>query len=287
MLRPRPHPRALLLAALLLATAATAGVELQLAGATLADEPRTWTAWNDRTLAVCDGGLKLVDWNALVGARAEDVQVTHQFAESGVYEVFLTAVDEEGAEGKTNGFVTVAGAKSLDPTFTIHEFTVSECAACEPENYPPAGAPADLDWETARGFRIVATAGTSSSRAIQATFSEPLPDDFLLYALPTWDPIAFTLVNEYTGSALALYHIDLYRIVDVKAAHTFGLDDYLYGDGVCTIEWAERVRDLWPDEYLLVNLRHIDDTKRGLTMRGMGDGYRALVQRFRQSAFGV
>jgi tRNA threonylcarbamoyladenosine biosynthesis protein TsaE len=97
----------------------------------------------------------------------------------------------------------------------------------------------------------------------------------------------FTLVNEYAGSALALYHIDLYRIVDVKAAHTFGLDDYLYGNGVCTIEWAERVRALWPEQYLLINLRHIDDTKRGLTMRGTGDGYRDLVHAFRQSAFGV
>lgn len=97
----------------------------------------------------------------------------------------------------------------------------------------------------------------------------------------------FTLVNEYVGSKLSLYHIDLYRIVDVKAAHTFGLDDYLYGDGVCTIEWAERVRGLWPEEYLLIHLRHIGDTKRGLTLRGRGDGYRDLVHRFRHSAFGV
>jgi tRNA threonylcarbamoyladenosine biosynthesis protein TsaE len=104
------------------------------------------------------------------------------------------------------------------------------------------------------------------------------------------DPVTsptFTLVNEYVGSTLSLYHIDLYRIVDVKAAHTFGLDDYLYGDGVCTIEWAERVLGLWPEEYLLINLRHTDETKRGLTLRGLGERYRALVQRFRHSAFGV
>jgi len=97
----------------------------------------------------------------------------------------------------------------------------------------------------------------------------------------------FTLVNEYPGTNLSLYHIDLYRIVDVKAAHTFGLDDYLYGDGICAIEWAERVEKLWPDEYLLVTLRHIDDSKRGLTMRGFGDGYTDLLARFRQQAFGI
>jgi tRNA threonylcarbamoyladenosine biosynthesis protein TsaE len=97
----------------------------------------------------------------------------------------------------------------------------------------------------------------------------------------------FTLVNEYPGTRLNLYHIDLYRIVDVKAAHTFGLDDYLYGDGICAIEWAERVEELWPEGYLLMNLRHIDDSKRGLMMRGFGDGYTDLLARFRQQAFGI
>jgi tRNA threonylcarbamoyladenosine biosynthesis protein TsaE len=97
----------------------------------------------------------------------------------------------------------------------------------------------------------------------------------------------FTLVSEYPGSRFPLYHIDLYRIVDVKAAFTFGLDEYLYGDGVCTIEWAERVRQLWPEEYLLVDLRHIDESKRGLTLRGFGERYERLVMRFRHSAFGV
>lgn len=97
----------------------------------------------------------------------------------------------------------------------------------------------------------------------------------------------FTLVSEYAGTRLALYHIDLYRIVDVKAAFTFGLDEYLYGDGVCAIEWAERVQQLWPQEYLLVSLRHIDESKRGLTLRGFGEHYERLVMRFRHSAFGV
>lgn len=97
----------------------------------------------------------------------------------------------------------------------------------------------------------------------------------------------FTLVGEYAGSSLVLYHVDLYRIVDVKAAFTFGLDDYLYGDGVCAIEWAERVEKLWPEHYLLIHLRHIDDTKRGLTLRGVGDRYLRLLGQFRQSAFGI
>jgi len=97
----------------------------------------------------------------------------------------------------------------------------------------------------------------------------------------------FTLVNEYRGGRLILYHIDLYRIVDAKAALAFGLDDYIYGDGVCAIEWAERVKELWPEEYLGVSLRHIDETKRGLTLRGFGERYERLVRQFRRTAFGV
>jgi tRNA threonylcarbamoyladenosine biosynthesis protein TsaE len=97
----------------------------------------------------------------------------------------------------------------------------------------------------------------------------------------------FTLVNEYRGGRLVLYHVDLYRIVDAKAALTFGLDEYLYSDGICAIEWAERVEELWPDEYLRVTLRHIDDMKRGLTLRGFGARYEQLVRQFKRMAFGV
>ena len=97
----------------------------------------------------------------------------------------------------------------------------------------------------------------------------------------------FTLINEYRGGRLFLYHVDLYRIVDAKSALMFGLDDYLYGDGICAIEWAERVQAIWPDEYLNIKLRHIDETKRGITMRGFGADYLSLVERFRQSVFRV
>ncbi len=97
----------------------------------------------------------------------------------------------------------------------------------------------------------------------------------------------FTLVNEYRSGRLSLYHVDLYRIVDVKATLALGLDDYLYGQGVCLIEWAERVRSIWPAEYLQIGMRHIDETKRGLSLRGVGEHHEQIVQQFRRQAFGV
>ena len=97
----------------------------------------------------------------------------------------------------------------------------------------------------------------------------------------------FTLVNEYIGENLTLYHVDLYRIVDVKATLTFGLDEYLYSGGICAIEWAERIRSIWTEEYLLISLRHIDETKRAIALRAVGHRYDRLVNRFKHEAFGV
>jgi len=55
----------------------------------------------------------------------------------------------------------------------------------------------------------------------------------------------FTIVKEYDGD-LPLYHIDLYRISDEHEALDLGLDEYLFGDGVAAVEWAERVEPLFP-----------------------------------------
>lgn len=97
----------------------------------------------------------------------------------------------------------------------------------------------------------------------------------------------FTLVNEYRGGRLILRHVDLYRIYDPEDALAFGLDEYLYDDGVCAIEWSERVRDIWPEDYLLISLRHIDETKRGVTLRAYGGRYDRLLAQFTRTAFGL
>lgn len=97
----------------------------------------------------------------------------------------------------------------------------------------------------------------------------------------------FTLVNEYEGTNLRLYHIDLYRIDNARSTLTFGLDDYLYGEGVCAVEWAERAQPLWTDEHLLVRLRYIDEGKRGCTFSAAGARYDQLIHAFKHIAFGI
>ena len=51
----------------------------------------------------------------------------------------------------------------------------------------------------------------------------------------------FTLVNEYAGGRLPLFHLDLYRLETPEQIHGAGLDEFLQPDGVAVIEWAERM----------------------------------------------
>ena len=54
----------------------------------------------------------------------------------------------------------------------------------------------------------------------------------------------FTLVNEYVGGRLKLFHLDLYRLETAQQILTAGVEEYLSPDGVAVMEWAERIYDL-------------------------------------------
>lgn len=57
----------------------------------------------------------------------------------------------------------------------------------------------------------------------------------------------FTIVNEYEGS-LPLYHFDVYRTADSDEMYEIGYEEYIDGDGVSVIEWAELISDILPDD---------------------------------------
>jgi tRNA threonylcarbamoyladenosine biosynthesis protein TsaE len=56
----------------------------------------------------------------------------------------------------------------------------------------------------------------------------------------------FTLVHEYTGGRLPLFHIDLYRLDSLDQALAIGIEEYLNGPGVTAIEWSEKIESLLP-----------------------------------------
>ena len=65
----------------------------------------------------------------------------------------------------------------------------------------------------------------------------------------------FTLVNEYrTDKGGVLYHIDFYRIKNTEEVFDFGLEEYLYGESYCFLEWPELIEDLLPENTLRIRI---------------------------------
>ena len=60
----------------------------------------------------------------------------------------------------------------------------------------------------------------------------------------------FTIVQEYEGEKMPFYHFDVYRIGDVEEMDEIGFEDYVYGDGVCLIEWANLIREILPEDFV-------------------------------------
>ena len=65
----------------------------------------------------------------------------------------------------------------------------------------------------------------------------------------------FTILQEYYGGRLPLFHFDAYRIEDADEMQEIGFADYLYGDGVCVIEWAEIIKEILPEDLIAINIR--------------------------------
>ncbi len=74
----------------------------------------------------------------------------------------------------------------------------------------------------------------------------------------------FTIVNEYEGS-LPFYHFDVYRIGDIEEMYDIGFEEYIFGDGVCLIEWAGLIKELIPDNAVWINIEK--DLEKGIDYR--------------------
>lgn len=88
----------------------------------------------------------------------------------------------------------------------------------------------------------------------------------------------FVLMTRHHGR-LTLHHLDLYRIGGPEEAWDLGLDEQLFGDGVCVIEWAERAESVLPPEALWVELDYAPgEEQRTLTFPNAPERYAPLLQ---------
>lgn len=81
----------------------------------------------------------------------------------------------------------------------------------------------------------------------------------------------FTLIHEYAG-ALPVYHMDGYRTKRPEEFLALGVEDYLYGDGVCLIEWPQRLGNLLPPDTVHLELTHAGGDTRHIRLRGANGG---------------
>ncbi len=77
----------------------------------------------------------------------------------------------------------------------------------------------------------------------------------------------FVLVNEY-HARLPVYHMDLYRLDSIEEVDGLGLDDYLYGEGVCIVEWADKAHGYFPVDHITIAIEVVSDSERLLRLSG-------------------
>ena len=77
----------------------------------------------------------------------------------------------------------------------------------------------------------------------------------------------YTIVNEYLGGRLPLFHFDMYRLGSAEDLWDIGWDDYLDRGGICAVEWSENVAEAMEDP-VTITIEKLGDTSRRITVEG-------------------
>ena len=93
------------------------------------------------------------------------------------------------------------------------------------------------------------------------------------YTEPVTSP-TYTIVNEYLGGRLPLFHFDMYRLASSDDLWDIGWDDYLDRNGVCAVEWSENVADALEDA-ILITIHKTGENSRRIEIEG-GDNFADL-----------
>jgi tRNA threonylcarbamoyladenosine biosynthesis protein TsaE len=99
------------------------------------------------------------------------------------------------------------------------------------------------------------------------------PESAHLAASPT-----FAIMNEYPG-ATTVYHFDFYRLTGEGDIADLGFEDYLSGEGVCIVEWPERLGRLLPPDHLWITFAHDGDDRRRIVVEAVGSGSILILER--------
>lgn len=77
----------------------------------------------------------------------------------------------------------------------------------------------------------------------------------------------FTILHEYRGGRLPVYHFDFFRMENQQSIERLGIDDYFFGDGVAVIEWADRFLELIPKQARWILFETKSENQRAITLQ--------------------
>lgn len=87
----------------------------------------------------------------------------------------------------------------------------------------------------------------------------------------------FVLIQEYPAR-LPIYHFDAYRLSGPREFAELGVDEYFHGDGVCLVEWADKVEATLPADHLRIEIHVLDESRRRFEVTAAGARYEALLE---------
>ena len=93
---------------------------------------------------------------------------------------------------------------------------------------------------------------------------------------------SFVIMRELHGR-LPLYHMDFYRLDNIAEISDLGLDDYLFGEGVCVIECANKGLTVLPEDHLLIGIDYLSDNERSFVIEARGERYIRMVKQLRET----
>ncbi|MCL4178326.1 MAG: PKD domain-containing protein [Verrucomicrobia bacterium] len=144
-----------------------------------------------------DGSVVGWEWGFGDGQTGSGSLVSHTYTNAGTYNVRLTVVDDEDAERSVTNTVFVPGVRA-GPGFTISGTSITNSPASDPVNYPREGVPLAINWSNSLGFVISGTATSGSTKIFRITFPDPVPEGLILYRLPAWTEMPYTVVDQHT-----------------------------------------------------------------------------------------
>ena len=78
---------------------------------------------------------------------------------------------------------------------------------------------------------------------------------------------SFVIIKEHYGK-IPLYHFDVFRLDSPSELDSIGWEEYFYGEGICVVEWADKIRKLLPKKCLEIKIKILKNTGRKLSVKG-------------------